>query len=143
MPQHRERLTASMTLFDMLTVLAEGNPGALQVALKLYQEGGQHDPASALGGLGSLLSLDTLGVYGSDIWLLYKDGCKESLADLVMFLRSSQLTITKREDVHDFLRAVKSCKEHPFDPRERAQMARDRLKAMRMSNPLLREEEGA
>jgi len=49
------------------------------------------DPDSALEGFGVLLDLDEHGIYGSRIWMLYKDVCFESVPSMVAVLRAYQL----------------------------------------------------
>jgi len=71
--------------------ISEGVPGALRICMEILQRGESIDPDGALGGLGILLSLDTLKIYGSRIWMLYKDVCKENLVDMLAVLRANQL----------------------------------------------------
>ena len=85
------RIKLDDTLQDSIIKLCEGNPGALTVCARLCQEGGKIDPGDWLLGAGKLLSLDTLGIYGSSIWLLYKDICGQDLAKMVAVLRGWQL----------------------------------------------------
>ena len=59
--------------------------------MKLLQEGAAFDPDNGLGGLGYILDLDTLGLYGSKIWMLYADVCKNSTRNMVVALRAWQL----------------------------------------------------
>ena len=85
------RIRLDMTMMDSIIAMVEGNPGALRVCLELLQDGGAIDPDSALGGFGKLLDLDTLGIYGPRIWMLYKDVCGEDLVKTVAALRAHQL----------------------------------------------------
>ena len=87
----KERIDFKDSVMEAILKIAEGNPGALRVCMELYQHTGNIDPDSAFGGLGSLLALDSLGIYGSKIWMLYKDVCKEDLVSMVMVLRAWQL----------------------------------------------------
>lgn len=49
------------------------------------------DTDAAFGGFANIMDLDTLGIYGSRIWMLYKDVCKEKLYKMIAVLRSWQL----------------------------------------------------
>lgn len=71
--------------------MADGNPGALKVCCELLKRGEEIDPDSLLGGLGNILSLDSAGIYGEHIWILYKDICGEDLVKMCAVLRSRQL----------------------------------------------------
>lgn len=86
-----ERLKLEDTPLDILTKLSEGNPGAFTVCMKILAEGGKIDPDDIFGGLGALMQLDTHGIYGSRIWMLYKDVCGENLVNTLAVLRACQL----------------------------------------------------
>lgn len=85
----RIKLTDSVQ--DAVIKLSDGNPGALRVCMEILQKGELIDPASALGGFGALLTFDTFEIYGSKIWMLYKDVCKENLVMTLAVLRACQL----------------------------------------------------
>ncbi len=87
--QHRIELTDSP--INMMAKLAEGNPGALTVLMQLYKDDERIDKDSGLGPFGSLLALDSYGIYGSSIWVLYKDICGESVVNTIAVLRAVQL----------------------------------------------------
>jgi len=86
-----DKITLTDTPKDVIIKISEGNPGALRVCMEIFQQGKLIDPDGALGGLGVLLSLDTLQIYSSKIWMLYKDVCKEKLIDMLAVLRAYQL----------------------------------------------------
>lgn len=118
----KERITLGDTTLSAMARLAEGNPGGLTVCIRLVQYGPQLDPDNVMGGLGMLLSLDTLGIYGSHIWILYKDICGESLLRTAAILRGCQLGIIRKEDVHAAIqqaegRRVQSLTVIDFDSR--------------------------
>lgn len=80
--------------------MSEGNPGALTVCARMFREGGQIDPDSFAGGLGSILSMDTIRIYGSRIWMLYKDVCGEDLRVTCAVLRAHQLGYLMEADLN-------------------------------------------
>jgi len=94
------RITLEDTEMSAVMKLSEGNPGAAKVCIRLLKESGDIDTDSFLGGLGTLLSLDTEHVYGPAIWMLYKDVCKESLWKTVAVLRSCQLGFLSNATLH-------------------------------------------
>lgn len=71
--------------------MAEGNPGAITVLLKLMEQGEAIDPDAAFGGFANILSLDTHDIYGSEIWQFYKDLCEQNLTDMIGLIRAVQL----------------------------------------------------
>ena len=78
---------------SMSIKLAEGNPGALTVLLKLFESTATIDPQAAFQGLAHILYLDELGIYGSRIWMLYKDVCKENIVYTMALLRAVQMGV--------------------------------------------------
>ncbi|MDD3906426.1 MAG: hypothetical protein PHS46_07910 [Candidatus Omnitrophica bacterium] len=92
-----ERITGSDSIRDMIVKLSEGNPGGLTVCMTAFSNGHAIDPMGALGGLAPLLALDTLGIYGSRIWMLYKDVCGERLPYFLAMLRGWQLGVLEKE----------------------------------------------
>lgn len=75
----------------ILMKMSEGNPGALTALMRMMKEGAEIDPVSAFGGLGGILALDTHGIYGSRIWMLYSDVCDKDLTKMLGVLRGVQL----------------------------------------------------
>jgi len=61
----------------------------------------QIDPQQVFKGLGPILFLDTLKIYGPRIWMLYKDACKENLIHVLGMLRAVQLGLVD-DSVLDF-----------------------------------------
>jgi hypothetical protein len=95
----QERIGANDTLKDTLIKLAEGNPGAINVMMQIVNKAAIIDPDSALGPFGCLLNLDSFGIYGSRIWMLYKDVCDEDITKTIALLRAVQLGILSRLDI--------------------------------------------
>lgn len=86
---------------DILAKMAEGNPGAITVLIRLMKEGEAIDPQCFMGGLGAILGMDTHRVYGSKIWMLYKDVCGQDLVKMMAVLRACQLgKLTERSMLH-------------------------------------------
>ena len=87
-----ERIKLTDNAQTAIAKLSEGNPGALSVCIAIFNQGATIDPdAGALGGFGPLLSLDTMGIYGPRIWMLYKDVCAEDLRVMLALMRARQL----------------------------------------------------
>lgn len=79
--------------------MGEGNPGALRVLVACVQLAAAIDPDAALASVAPLFWLDELEVYGSDIWMLYKDVCREDLRSMIAVLRGWQLGFISREQI--------------------------------------------
>ena len=93
------RITLGMDMKEMLWEMSRGNPGGLRVCVDLLSQAYHIDPDSALGGLGVVLQLDTLGIYENRIWMLYKDVCGQDLAKMMAVLRGWQLGLLTEEHV--------------------------------------------
>ena len=100
-----ERICIEDNTISAIMKLAEGNPGALNVCMNIIESGPEIDP---IGGLGPLLSMDTLGIYGSRIWMLYKDVCGEDLPKTLAILRAWQLGFLEKGAL---LHAIDNCGE--------------------------------
>jgi hypothetical protein len=87
----KERIQLNMSTKDMLITLGEGNPGALTVLVNMLSRNEEIDPQAALGAINGALQLDAYGIYGSDIWILFKDICKQSMVHMLAVLRAVQM----------------------------------------------------
>ena len=95
-----ERIKLRDTVLDAIIKMSEGNPGATRVCAEIVRDGGAIDPLAFGGGLLKLLSLDSLGIYGSRIWMLYKDVCGCDLTATLGMLRAHQLGFIKEEQLN-------------------------------------------
>lgn len=92
-----EILEVTDTPQTAIAKLCEGNPGALSVLCELFKQAPTVDPQAAFGGFTPLMALDTLGLRGSRIWMLYKDVCRQSVPLTLAVLRANQLGLLSRE----------------------------------------------
>ena len=120
--EHQRIANLNMSFADIAVKLSEGNPGALSVIVKLAQRATEIDPASALGPIGPLFGLDNLACYGSRIWMLYKDVCREDLVKMMAVLRAVQFGFVSDEAV---TRAIDG--DVSFNPAGLLDMVRERL----------------
>jgi hypothetical protein len=94
MSYDKPRITdITMSTLDIVMALSEGNPGAVRVLMELYDAEKTMDPDSAWGGFGPGFGLDNLDIYGSKIWILYKDVCSQNIEATLAVLRAHQLGI--------------------------------------------------
>ena len=76
----REKIKPTDDVKGIIIKLAEGVPGAMSVLLQLTS-------LSAEECFTCLLGLDDMNMRGSQIWVAYKDICKEDIAVLVAHLK--------------------------------------------------------
>lgn len=107
---HKERIDLNDNMMSLVMKLADGNPGAVTVCVQLIQD--QNDPDCFLGPLGSLMSLDTHGIYGPNIWMLFKDVCNQRILGVVTALRAVQLGILSESDLWNH---IDSCTKIDMD----------------------------
>lgn len=124
-----QRIKLTDNMHDILFKLSEGNPGAVTVCLQVIERGEKIDPDNIMGGLGVLLSFDSQAIYGSRIWMLYKDVCGEHVGNMLGVLRANQMGFLPgetldamidgqyagEETVESFVAQVRECLP-AFDP---------------------------
>lgn len=98
------KITLADTLMDIFMKLSEGNPGALTVLMELYKHGAEIDP-DAGDPILLMLNLDSLNLYGPNIWVLFKDVCGENLTKFIACLRGWQLGHITHGELHDVIQA--------------------------------------
>lgn len=102
----REKITGNMAVKDIVIMMCEGNPGALDVILRIVN--------SADLGVMVLLSLDDMNIRGPQIWVGYKDHCGEDIEKFIEKVQARDVEMVatiNREMSHDGeypWRAVKS-----------------------------------
>lgn len=87
------RIKTGDSIKDVIMNMSERNIGASFVVTCLTVYGGEIDSSNVLGGMGNLLTLDLNGIYGSRIWMLFKDVCNEDLVNMVIVIQAVQLGI--------------------------------------------------
>ncbi len=85
------RLTNADTLQEALAKIVEGNPGAINACLEMIKIAKDVDPDSAFEEWTPVLDFDQHGIYGSQIWILFKDVCGQNAARVLAIFRAVQL----------------------------------------------------
>lgn len=85
-----ERIKLGDSTMDVIVKMSEGNPGAMTTLMNLLTPN-NIDPDNIMGGVGVMLSLDTYGIYGTDIYILFNDICDRNLVKMLTVLRATQL----------------------------------------------------
>jgi len=86
-----DRIRLNDSVIDMVVKMAEGNPGAAVAMRDILDNAERIDPDNLMGGIGVILYLDTFKIYGSRIWILYKDVCKQNVTHTIAVLRATQM----------------------------------------------------
>ena len=90
-------ITSDMSMMQIFVNMAQGNPGAINALMQIYDEAPLIDTDSALLGLGPILTLDTAEIYGSDIWILFSDICGKESYKFIAVTRAVQLGLISKE----------------------------------------------
>lgn len=90
-----ERINLNDSTMDVVVKMSEGNPGAMNVLMQILSNGGKIDPDGFMGGLGTILLLDTYGIYGSDIYILNNDICERDLPKTLVVYQFEYLFFPK------------------------------------------------
>jgi len=85
------RIELTDTEMSAIMKMADGNPGAIFAIMDLMSATPSIDPQSALGSMGPIFALDTHGIYGSSIYVLYSDKCGRDCRKMLLVLRAVQL----------------------------------------------------
>ena len=75
----------NMSTQDIVMALAEGNPGAINVLMQIMTLSMTERSQDILA---SLLTIDREELYGSKLWVLYKDQCGEDIEATIQALKA-------------------------------------------------------
>jgi len=106
------RIKMGDTLTQTIMRMSEGNPGAVQAMAVMMQNSVKIDPESALKEFSGIVSLDSFGIYGTAIYVLWSDICGKDMPKMLAVLRSVQLGFFTREVLRD------ACSRQDYSGRE-------------------------
>ena len=93
------RIELTDNMATAITKIVEGNPGALRVCCELVENVQTIDPNHFAGPFAPILLLDSFDLYGSEVWMLYKDVCNYQVDWTYGMLRALQFGIVNRYDL--------------------------------------------
>jgi hypothetical protein len=103
---HIERINWTDSVPDAVAKIAEGNIGAAVCIMDLMKHSEEIDPLSYLKVIGPVMLLDSLGIYGPNVWVIFKDVCEQNHARMLAVLRHTVGHAFKRSIVGGFKQAV-------------------------------------
>lgn len=89
------RITADMSFQDMLITMSEGNPGALTCMMQMMNS----DPMALL----DILLFDSMGIYGSKIYMVWNDCCGRDMAKFKETIKAFREGKFSEEEIHENL----------------------------------------
>jgi hypothetical protein len=81
---------------DAVAKIAEGNIGAAVCIMDLMKHSEEIDPLSYLKVIGPVMLLDSLGIYGPNVWVIFKTS-EQNHARMLAVLRATQLGMLSSE----------------------------------------------
>ena len=88
---HKERLELTDSPLDMIMKMMDGNPGAMGALTEMVQTGQSIDPDAWHSAFAHIFGLDSAGIYGTDIYVLWSDICGRNMAKMIAVLRAKQM----------------------------------------------------
>jgi len=95
------RIELTDSMMGIMVKMSDGNPGGASVIMKILKDGRMIDPQSYDGSISAMLNLDSNEIYGSRIWMLYKDVCKENINKTIALLRAVQLGLVSKHSLDE------------------------------------------
>ena len=96
----KTRLTSEMSIKEAIIEMSEGNPGALTCMMEMIDS----NPMALL----DILYFDSLGIYGSKIYMLWNDCCDRDMNKLNETLRYFREGDISEEEIHANLDKVRA-----------------------------------
>ncbi len=93
------RIELNDSIVDAVAKMADGNPGACRAIMEMIRKGTSIDPQGFMGGFGAVLGLDTLEIYGTDIYILWSYKCNRDVRELMMLIRAWQLGFVSGDEM--------------------------------------------
>ena len=96
----KTRLTSGMGIKEAIFTMSEGNPGALTCMMEMMNS----NPMALL----DILYFDSLGIYGSKIYMLWNDCCNrdmDKLNETLQYFREGDIS---EEEIHANLDKVRA-----------------------------------
>lgn len=94
---------ARITILDdaksALVKICEGNPGAINACCRMIKEGAAVYPY--VDGWEYIILLDTLEIYGSDIYVLWSDICQRDTQKMIAALKVAKIDAYKADVLKD------------------------------------------
>lgn len=91
------KLSPTDTLQDVMVKLCEGNPGALDCLMRMYQN--QNWKVPNMNGFTYIMMFDQMGLYGSRLYQLWNDCCDRDLDQIETVLYNILIGTLSSHDV--------------------------------------------
>jgi hypothetical protein len=91
------KLQLTDTILDIMVKMSEGNIGALTCLMEMERK---QDWYANVDSIIMILQLDTLELYGSNLYMLWDNCCDRDLNKMELVLRNWQMGHLTKEEIH-------------------------------------------
>ena len=94
------RIQLTDTLFEGITKVCEGNPGAMVCLTGVLKK---KDWYNGCDGFLYMLAIDTLELYGEKLYMLWNDCCDRDFEKLEVVFRNWQMGKLSKDEIHEHI----------------------------------------
>jgi hypothetical protein len=91
------RIQLHDSMMDIVTKMSEGNMGAITCLMEMIKK---DDWYAGVHGVLMILNFDSMGLYGSKLYMLWNDCCDRDLIQLELVMRNWQMGELTKEEIH-------------------------------------------
>lgn len=96
---NKERIKLTDNIMDVVLKMSDSNPGAMNTLMQIIEYGRTESIQG--GGLRYILLLDSLGIYGTDIYVLNSDICNRDIPKMLAVLEAVQFGLFSGDVLRD------------------------------------------
>lgn len=96
---NKERVKLTDNIMDVVLKMSDSNPGAMNTLMQIIEYGRTESIQG--GGLRYILLLDSLGIYGTDIYVLNSDICNRDIPKMLAVLEAVQFGLFSGDVLRD------------------------------------------
>lgn len=105
-----ERIKLHDNMLEVVTKMSGGNPGAMSCIMEVL---GASDLYGGMPGMMLILNCDSIGLYGSELYMVWNDCCDRDIKKFELVMRNWQMGKLSRETIINNVRNVG--RGRPFD----------------------------
>ena len=96
---NKERIKLTDNIMDVVLKMSDSNPGAMNTLMQIIEYGRTESIQG--GGLRYILLLDSLGIYGTDMYVLNSDICQGDISKMLAVLDAVQFGLFSGDVLRD------------------------------------------
>lgn len=96
---NKERIKLTDNIMDVVLKMSDSNPGAMNTLMQIIEYGRTESIQG--GGLRYILLFDSLGIYGTDMYVLNSDICQGDISKMLAVLEAVQFGLFSGDVLRD------------------------------------------